>query len=53
MEKGDVIDLMMYFSHSTDTSTLNRIHFVQGIKPWVDKKRPASQPPFQSQNSFS
>jgi hypothetical protein len=28
MDKGDVIELMMYFSHNTDTSTLNRIHFV-------------------------
>jgi len=28
MEKGDVIELMMYFSHNTETSALNRIHFI-------------------------
>ena len=28
MDKGDVIELMMYFSHNTDSNTLSRIHFV-------------------------
>ena len=28
MDKGDVIELMMYFSHNTDTNALSRIHFV-------------------------
>lgn len=40
MDKQDVIELLTYFCPDHSTNEPSRIHFVQGMKPWVAKTRP-------------
>jgi hypothetical protein len=38
----DVLNLIAYFSIDISITSFNKIQFVAGIKPWVEKKRPVN-----------
>ena len=40
---SDALELVNYFKTDMQSYSFNKIHFVQGIKPWVNKQRPPGQ----------
>ena len=47
---SDALELVNYFKTDMQSNSFNKIHFVQGIKPWVKKQRPPGQQNLQQPN---